>query len=60
MRAKEILMQYTWKLQKVDRTLEEYELYKTRAEKMTSIISDTTSRTNMTSDKVRRICNDHG
>ena len=52
MRAKEQLMQYRWKLQKVDHTLEEYELYKTRAEKMTSIISDTSSRTNLTSDKV--------
>ncbi len=52
MKAKELLMQYRWKLQKVDHTLEEYELYKTRAEKMTSIISETSSRTNTTSDKV--------
>jgi DNA-directed RNA polymerase specialized sigma24 family protein len=51
-KAKEILMQYRYKLQKVDHTLEEYQMYKTRAEKMTSIISDTASRTNTASDKV--------
>lgn len=52
MNAKRILLQYRGKLQKVDDILEEYELYKTRAEKMTTIISETSSRTNQTSDKV--------
>ena len=52
MTAKEELSQYFYKLKKVDETLEEYERFKTRAEKMTSIISDVTSRTNKTSDKV--------
>ena len=52
MRAKKILMQYRGKLQKVDDLLEEYEKYKARAEKMTSIISETSSRGNTTSDKV--------
>lgn len=52
MKAKRILLQYRGKLQKVDDILEEYEMYKTRAEKMTSIICDTASRTNTTSDKV--------
>lgn len=52
MKAKKILMQYRGKLQKVDDILEEYERYKTRAEKMTSIISETSSRGNTTSDKV--------
>lgn len=52
MTAKEELSQYKYKRKKVDETLEEYQKYKTRAEKMTSIISDVPSRTNITSDKV--------
>ena len=52
MTAKEELSQYKYKRKKVDETLEEYQKYKTRAEKMTSIISDSPSRTNLTSDKV--------
>ena len=52
MTAKEELKQYRFKQSKVDQALEEYEKYKTRAEKMTAIISDVPSRTNKTSDKV--------
>ncbi len=40
MTAKEELNQYKYARKKVDETLEEYQKYKTRAEKMTSIISD--------------------
>lgn len=50
--AKEELSQYKYARKKVDETLDEYQKYKTRAEKMTSIISDSPSRTNKTSDKV--------
>ena len=52
MTAKEELSQLKYKRKKVDETLEEYQKYKTRAEKMTSVISDSSSRTNITSDKV--------
>lgn len=52
MTAKEILKQYRFKINKVDEALEEYERYKTRAEKMTAILSDVPSRSNKTSDKV--------
>ena len=52
MTAKDELNQYKYMKEKVNETLEEYEKYKTRAEKMTSIISDSPSRTNKTSDKV--------
>lgn len=52
MTAKEELNQYKYKRKKADETLEEYQKYKTRAEKMTSIISDVPSRTNKNSDKV--------
>ncbi len=52
MTAKEELNQYKYARKKVEETLEEYQKYKTRAEKMTSIISDSPSRTNKTSDKV--------
>jgi len=52
MTAKEELNQYKYLRTKVDETLEEYEKYKTRAEKMTSVMSDSPSRTNLTSDKV--------
>lgn len=52
MTAKEELSQYWHKAKKVEQTLQDYELYKTRAEKMTALISETTSRTNLTSDKV--------
>lgn len=40
MTAKEELSQYKYARKKVEETLEEYERYKTRAEKVTSIISD--------------------
>ena len=40
MTAKEELLQYKYAREKVDETLEEYQKYKDRAEKMTSIISD--------------------
>lgn len=40
MTAKEELLQYKYARKKVDEALEEYEKYKTRAEKMTTIISD--------------------
>lgn len=52
MTTKELLKQYRFKMDRVDEALEEYERYKTRAEKMTSVISDVPSRTNKTSDKV--------
>lgn len=52
MTAKEELSQLKYKRKKVDETLEEYQKYKTRAEKMTSVISDSPSMTNITSDKV--------
>ena len=40
MTAKEELSQYKYARERVDETLEEYQQYKERAEKMTSIISD--------------------
>ena len=40
MTAKEELSQYKYARERVDETLEEYQRYKERAEKMTSIISD--------------------
>lgn len=52
MTAKEELSQYFYKLKKVNETLDEYNNFKTRAEKMTAILSDVPSRTNKTSDKV--------
>ena len=52
MNAKEELSQYKFKKKRVSEALEEYMLYKERAEKMTAIISETTSRTNINSDKV--------
>lgn len=39
-------------MKKVEEALEEYERYKTRAEKVTAIMSDAPSRSNKTSDKV--------
>ena len=52
MNAKEELKQYKYKIQRVEETLEEYQKYKTRAEKMTVVMSESPSRTNITSDKV--------
>lgn len=52
MNAKEELKQVRFKIEKVEETLEEYERYKTRAEKMTAVMSETTARTNKPSDKV--------
>ena len=46
MTAKEELNQYKYARKKVDETLEEYQKYKDRAEKMTSIISDMPRGTN--------------
>lgn len=51
MTAKEELRQYKYLKDKVQETLDEYERYKTRAEKMTSIISDM-PRGGKSSDKV--------
>ena len=51
MTAKEELNQYKYARKKVDETLEEYQKYKDRAEKMTSIISDMPRGTN-NGDKV--------
>ena len=51
MTAKEELLQYKYAREKVNETLEEYQKYKDRAEKMTSIISDMPRRTS-SSDKV--------
>ena len=52
MTAKEELRMYKFKRNKVNEALEEYEKYKLRAEKMTAVMSETTARTNKTSDKV--------
>lgn len=53
MNAKEELSQYKYKLKKVNEALEEYQKYKDRATKMTSIISDNPQmRSNLNSDKV--------
>ena len=51
MTVKEELLQYKYAREKVNETLEEYQKYKDRAEKMTSIISDMPRRTS-SSDKV--------
>lgn len=51
MTAKEELLQYKYAREKVEETLEEYQKYKDRAEKMTSIISDVPRGTS-SSDKV--------
>jgi DNA-directed RNA polymerase specialized sigma24 family protein len=51
MTAKEELLQYKYAREKVDETLEEYQKYKDRAEKMTSIISDMPRGTS-SSDKI--------
>lgn len=53
MTAKEELLKYKYARKKVDEALEEYEKYKTRAEKMTTIISGMphgTSNTNKVED----------
>lgn len=52
MTIKDELKQYKFKLMKVDEALEEYERFKTRAEKVTTVFSGIASRTNKTSDKV--------
>lgn len=52
MNAKDELNQYKYMKKRVDETLQEYEKYKTRAEKMTATLSDVPSRSNVTSDKV--------
>ncbi len=51
MTAKEELLQYKYAREKVEETLEEYQKYKDRAEKMTSIISNMPRGTS-SSDKV--------
>lgn len=50
--AKEELNQVYYKMSKANETLQEYQKYKERAEKMTAVISETTSRSNKPSDKV--------
>ena len=52
MTAKEELKQYLDKVRNCDRTIKEYEKYLTRATKMTAIMSEMASRTNLPSDKV--------
>lgn len=52
MTAKEELMQYIDAQGRVDETLEEYEKYKERAEKMTAIMSDMPRGNGIKSDKV--------
>ena len=47
MTAKDELTQYRYMRDRVEETLEEYEKYKTRAEKMTASLSDTPGRTNL-------------
>lgn len=52
MNAKEELNQYRFKAKKAEEAREEYENFMTRATKMTASLSETTARTNKTSDKV--------
>lgn len=52
MTAKDELNQYRYMRNRVEETLEEYEKYKSRAEKMTATLSDTPGRTNIIGDKV--------
>lgn len=52
MTAKEELNQYRFKAKKAEEAREEYENFMTRATKMTASLSETTARTNKTSDKV--------
>ena len=52
MNVKEELLQYRFKVKKVEDAIEDYEKYKARAEKMTTVFSDVVARTNKTSDKV--------
>lgn len=52
MSAKEELRKYKDKIKDVDRTIKEYEKFMTRATKMTSVMSEMTSRSNLPSDKV--------
>lgn len=52
MTAKEELSQYKYARERVDEALEEYQKYKTRATKMTAILSDNPQRSNLNSDKV--------
>lgn len=53
MTVKEELLQYRFKVKKADQALEEYQKFKVRAEKVTAILSDSPSRSNKISDKVR-------
>lgn len=53
MTIKEELLQFRFKLKRADEALEQYEKFKTRAEKVNAVISKTSSRSNKTSDKVR-------
>lgn len=55
-KTKEELSQLKYKICKVEETKQEYERFKERAEKMTTVFSETTSHTNKKSDKVRRQC----
>lgn len=52
MSAKEELSEYRFKIKKAEQTLEEYESFKTRAEKVTAVMNGVNSRTNIISDKV--------
>ena len=52
MTIKDELKQYRFKVKKVEQALEEYEKFKARAEKITAIVSDNPSRSNLVSDKV--------
>ena len=52
MSAKDELKIYQSKVKEVDRTIKEYEKFMTRATKMTAVMSEMTSRSNLPSDKV--------
>lgn len=56
MTIKEELLQYRFKVKKVEDAIEDYERYKARAEKMTAVFSDVVAHTNKVGDKVRRQC----
>lgn len=52
MSIKNDLKQYRFKLRRVEEAKEEYEKFKSRAEKMTTVFSNVASHTNKISDKV--------
>lgn len=56
MTAKEELLEYYHKKNDGKKILEQYKDYLDRATKMTAMMSETSARTNLPSDKVRQQC----